>query len=85
MSEPTATVGETRTLLGTLFGVTRAHIEHYAVVADAPEGLLIKFCCDDRAATALLLARAGEALLTQPGISMRADGRRPPMPGEARR
>lgn len=82
MAEPTSTVGETRTLLGALLGVGREHVEHYAVVAQAPEGLLISFCCDDRAETANLLARAGEAILTGPGTSRRSDGRRPPMPGE---
>lgn len=79
----TETVGETRTLLATLTGIPREHVRHYAIVVMASDGMILKFCCDDRSMAAALLMAGARAVVTQPGQSLRADGEVPPMPTSA--
>lgn len=67
MSEPTATVGETRTMLGILAGIPRDHIRHYVIAMDADEGAVLKFCCDDREMAAAMFSRAATLVVTVPG------------------
>lgn len=76
----TETVGETRTLLATLTGIPREHVRHYAIVVSADEGLVLKFCCDDRPMAAALLMAGARAVVGLRGQSLRADGEVPPMP-----
>lgn len=80
MTEPTATVGETRTMLGILSGIPRDHIRHYAIAIDADEGTVLKFCCDDREVAARMLSQAAKLVVTQPGTAAPRGGPVPSMP-----
>jgi hypothetical protein len=74
-----STVGETRAALSALTGLRHEDIRHYAMVIDTEVGPVIKFCCDDRKAAAVMLTSGAGLLVTQPGEAL-GDGPVPPMP-----
>lgn len=82
MAEPTQTVGETKTLLGTLLGLPREQIEHYVIVAETAAGTCLKFCCDDRRMAAALLLHGADLVMNVRGESANPGVPPPPMPGE---
>ena len=77
---PTATVGESKTLIAALTGLAFEHVHHYALAVDSPDGTIVKFCCDDRRTAAGLLRLGANLILSQPGESMQPGQDGPPMP-----
>jgi hypothetical protein len=76
------TVGETKAALAGLTDLDPASIAHYAVVMQCDDGIVLKFCCDDRREAWAMFAAGAKLILDERGEPLFPDDTVPPMPGD---